>query len=694
MRILFLLLLMSLVVRPAFSQTPEKNMSKQEMKHQIADAIKQLNDQIVDLEKQIAEAKKNKGDSESLKEMEDELAMLKKQVALMGGVNKNLSSMSDKTFQQANDEEPLVPKRDVIRINSIPKKILTEAELSLFINNVHAQVEKFIPAEEKREAVKIYDETKSVWKSASAITNAATGCWLYGHWEKALYLQGRACLDNMKDPNNLNNYASYLTMTGAEHAAIPILLYLDNKYPNNSTIANNIGQAWYGLGDMNNAKKFLESATALYPSHSMANLTLSSIYKSQGDSGKAVAALQASIRKCYTSDKEEKLKDLGYEIDEDDIEFPYPLDEDLLGIDPFWNEFPPIPGNVTECKMAEKQWEAFKEACDLLLSQTRAKEAEAEVRTKVFMAKMNDPEFHQPVLYMHNNQPHNVAERKLILATIHKKSALSIEEVMAMAANAYHNTTTERLNALQKKHDTELRNLPKDHSCDDEIAIHNNFLSQAKTVMDEGVAAMKKVYDQNNKKIRTYIRLIGYSTLNDYGSVMNQFSHEVWKANQWISTYQANFISSFKSLIDNPVLYYPCTETPEVPKQTKVLPQFKIPDCPHSATVKLPVGKIMERCNTIDIDISKLKMRKNNSQKGEVELTMGEPVRVEAGEVELTMGEPVRVEADQSGNIHINTNNTDGQSTNNSNVIKSTVNSGVGSMGSSTGFGGRISILR
>jgi DNA repair exonuclease SbcCD ATPase subunit len=165
MRRLFLLLLMSLMVRPAFSQTPQKDMSKQEMQHQIADAIKELNNQIADLEKQLAEAKKNKDDAETIKDLEDQLKMLRKQVDMMGGLNKNVSKMSEKTIQQASEEEPIVPPKDVTRINSLPKKVLTEAELSLFIKNVHAGVEKIIPAIERTEALNIYNETKSKYKS-------------------------------------------------------------------------------------------------------------------------------------------------------------------------------------------------------------------------------------------------------------------------------------------------------------------------------------------------------------------------------------------------------------------------------------------------------------------------------------------------------------------------------------------------
>ena len=73
---------------------------------------------------------------------------------------------------------------------------------------------------------------------------------MLGHWEKALFIMGKVCIDDVTDADNLNNYAAFLVMTGGEQAAIPILEYLDEKYPDNSTIKNNLGQAWFGLGDL------------------------------------------------------------------------------------------------------------------------------------------------------------------------------------------------------------------------------------------------------------------------------------------------------------------------------------------------------------------------------------------------------------------------------------------------------------
>ena len=338
MRYIVFLLLINLFLQPAFSQTP----SKQEMQKQIGETIKVLNDQIADLEKQIAEAKKNKEDEETIKDLEDQVSSLKKQLAMIGGVNRNLSKMSDKLVQQANEEETtVVPKKDVTRINSLPKKILSEAELLLFIKNVHAGIEKIIPAIERTEALQLYNETRAQYRATAIVANAASGCWMLGHWEKALFIMGKACIDDITNADNLNNYAVFLINTGGEQAALPILEYLNFKYPHNSTIQNNIGQAWFGLGEIDNAKKYLDSATMLYPNHSMANSTLSKIYLAQRDSSKAISFLKASIKENYDPDKEAELANLGYNITYADMpEFNYPMKADPFGIIPIVQSLP------------------------------------------------------------------------------------------------------------------------------------------------------------------------------------------------------------------------------------------------------------------------------------------------------------------------------------------------------------------
>lgn len=631
MRIIIFLLLISFINKPAYPQIP----SKKEMQTQMLEAMNELNNQIAELERQIVEAKKNKEDEETIKQLEDQLALLKKQVAMLGGVNKGIGNMSAKTFQQAADIEQakgFIPKRDSVRINSLPKKIFNDAELFSFVKRAHADVEKLIPAAERKEALQIYNETRAKFKSDSMIKYAASGCWIYGHWQKTLWLAGKACLDDMTDFDNLNNYAAFLTMVGAEQAALPILEYLNKKYPENSTILNNIGQAWFGLGDMEKAKKNLESATTIYPYHSMANLTLSKIYISVNDSQKAITAIRNSIKIAYTPEKEAELESLGGELEEEDIDFEYPMDDDPFGFEPFFKVFPAVPGGIGESPRATAEWDAFYEAVDQLNEQLKTKEDEAEIRTTAFMNKMTNSNYNQPVLKMHNTNAKIKAGRKLLLARMNK-TALSIDEIMNLMANAYHNVTTQRLNALelQRRED-----ISRARDCEAQVAVNNNFMAAAKAIIDEGGDAMNQVYFQNKAKVHKYIQLTAYSLENDYTERMGKFHKEIWQKNQWMFTYQRSFVLIYRSMRDRPAMYFGCEEPAPVPRQTKQLPPLKKPECTHSATLNLPVGTIKEECNTISIDESKLKFRENNSQEGEIKI-----------------GDKV-IECDASGHIKLN----------------------------------------
>ena len=260
--------------------------------------------------KQIAEAKKKKEDPE---ELQQQVAMLKKQVKMMSGVTKGIITVSDKTFQQAakNDNISGILKRDVDRIKQLPNKILTDVELVSYVKKIHSEVERILNEKDKAEAIKTYSALKSEKKSSNDINTIASNLWLAGYPEIALYIMGKECAANIKDANTLNNYAAFLTMKGGEHAALPILQNLNRNFPDNSTILNNIGQAWFGLGDMNNANRYLDSTTMIYKNHSQANVTKSNIQKSEGKIDESIESLRRSLAENYTPRKRSPFKGTG-----------------------------------------------------------------------------------------------------------------------------------------------------------------------------------------------------------------------------------------------------------------------------------------------------------------------------------------------------------------------------------------------
>ena len=128
MRIIILLLIAITIGTVASSQASKKKAasdnratpSKNEIQSQMNEATNGIVKEIAELEKQL----KTETDEETIKDLKEQIEMLKKQLKMMQGLNKNVSMMSDNAVQEAveDDGTAAVPKRDITRINMLPKK--------------------------------------------------------------------------------------------------------------------------------------------------------------------------------------------------------------------------------------------------------------------------------------------------------------------------------------------------------------------------------------------------------------------------------------------------------------------------------------------------------------------------------------------------------------------------------------------
>jgi len=91
---------------------------------------------------------------------------------------------------------------------------------------------------------------------------------------------------------------------------LPILIKLNQQFPGNSTLLNNIGQAWFGLGDVEEAEKYLKEAIRLFAYTHRPTTRGPSLRESRGNTSGAIEALKKSIRKAYTTQKENRLRKL------------------------------------------------------------------------------------------------------------------------------------------------------------------------------------------------------------------------------------------------------------------------------------------------------------------------------------------------------------------------------------------------
>ena len=560
MRTLLSLLLILFNTSLAFSQdTPHKQVpsqkqvipSKNEIQSQMGEATNEIKKQIADLQKKL----NTTTDPEEKKSLQDQISMLEKQVAMMEGLSKNISGLSSKAIQKGLEEEsePAFPKKDVTRINLLPKKVLNDAELLLFIKNVHSGVEKLIPVVERTEALNIYNESKAKYKSTAVVANAASSCWMLGHWEKALFIMGKVCTDDMSDADNLNNYAAFLIMTGGEQAALPILEYLNEKYPDNSTVLNNIGQAWFGLGDIENAKKYLSDATELYHDHSMANSTLSDISAANNDPAKAISELKASLKETYDPEKEQRLKKLGYEIKFADMPpLNYPMKNDPFGLIPLIKSWNP---EKIQSSLADGQ-SAVALRAYLRGVQTFDKELEDE--NKELDKKLQqrgtrlaiDSTYRRDFLDPFNNSPAHLQAAKSWQLYCFEKSGVCFKRFQQMSPfitglwlplqkpfgsmDVYSVTEIvkdcdemwfkEVLEPIAKLTEALSKIKPTAENCIDYDKKIEAYLAKRKEIYVKGVQAIQTEFISNSDKLTEYIKMKLYGSLDDPPIFMNDFS--------------------------------------------------------------------------------------------------------------------------------------------------------------------------
>lgn len=271
----------------------------------------------------------------------------------------NVPKFSDAQLAEAwEDETRLVPKKDDTRIASISRTPLSSATMGAYLSDIHSKITAKLTPNLRSLAESVYKQLKLEGANPAVLGFNAAGLWLTGHTLIGLYVMGKVCIEDPGDIDNISNYAAMISMVGIEQKAIPVLNYLNNLYPRNSTILNNLGQAWFGLGEINKATKYLDSTIMIYAMHPQANLTKSLIEEDKGNKEEAVKLVKKSLQHSYSQEKVERLRKLGYKPSDKDFRMPPVEAGDLLNLG--GNTMPPFPKSVDECIALEGMWKDFR----------------------------------------------------------------------------------------------------------------------------------------------------------------------------------------------------------------------------------------------------------------------------------------------------------------------------------------------
>ncbi|WP_449436048.1 tetratricopeptide repeat protein [Pedobacter steynii] len=233
----------------------------------------------------------------------EEQAEMKK---VMKGVMPELMQNNSKVayYPEFTNNAQLIPKKEQTKINALPKKKLTQADINGYATILYTKITAKGNAAEMAIAKKIIAQSPK----ANDISGAAILAMIQGHPQAAMALSIKAVQLNPANPSYQNNMASLLTQYGYPEQAIPILQKLRRDFPDNSTVMNNLAYTWLGLGEIDSAKAIIKKAGVLNPYHPESKEIEGVIEEAAGNSGKALANYEASMENAINPFTEQLLK--------------------------------------------------------------------------------------------------------------------------------------------------------------------------------------------------------------------------------------------------------------------------------------------------------------------------------------------------------------------------------------------------
>lgn len=174
------------------------------------------------------------------------------------------------------------PPKDIKKLSLIPKQPPTRAQLADGLRESKKQLESVTPKVVLEDVKKLEAAQTPAEQQGSSLA-----AFYADRPPQALLLSMNSALQNMNEETGLNNLAAIFNMVKLEHKAVPILMNLLAVDPTNSTVLNNMGQAYMGMGDLYNAEDFFKRCLLEDEMHPEANhsMGLLKFFKKEYDEG-------------------------------------------------------------------------------------------------------------------------------------------------------------------------------------------------------------------------------------------------------------------------------------------------------------------------------------------------------------------------------------------------------------------------
>lgn len=188
-------------------------------------------------------------------------------------LEENMAKAMNAADNKKNNERSMplfFPERNTEVLSKLPQQVLSGASLQAFVKKIYNDIVSKMTATQVQEVSKL-----AAGKKPLVLNQLACAAFLFQDNALAGFaLAARACDVSNPGPLELNNLAAMLQLGGYPQMAIPLLQFINAKYPGSPLICNNLGQAYALLGDKEKTRFYLMSCIKTAPLHPEANNTM------------------------------------------------------------------------------------------------------------------------------------------------------------------------------------------------------------------------------------------------------------------------------------------------------------------------------------------------------------------------------------------------------------------------------------
>lgn len=212
---------------------------------------------------------------------------------------------------QRDEKMTGLPAPDLKRLAALPAKPFTKAQMLQYVQTLNGKLKAAVKTEDRDQADGIIGQAQG---NSGNLNAASVAAWYNGNPQAGLLLSAKAVALSA-DANAINNLSAMLNLSGYPEKAIPLLQYALQVDSLNTSLYNNLGEAWLQLGEKKKARQMFLSSVHYAPHNPEANNALGCLYEAEGDTKHAVSSFENSLKGAYNQNADEQLSKLKPDYD-------------------------------------------------------------------------------------------------------------------------------------------------------------------------------------------------------------------------------------------------------------------------------------------------------------------------------------------------------------------------------------------